>query len=177
MNDVTPTDVSGIPRYKASMPMQMVFVRNSDSCGDHVFTQISRVGNVAVYRRERVKDGSIAGYETIKISVVKAGTVYADGATPTSTDTESYPGAESFGTKAWSYTHLKSATDKLLSLTKETEPTWNIPNGVFTVIDFARANSLEVNVETAGRLGELLKSRTVKFMGKNERSLQVFSKV
>lgn len=90
-----------IPRYKASMPLQKMFVTNADSCGDHVFTQLERAGQFAVYRRTVTDTGRCMGFEVIKIKVVKAGTIYAKGAAPTVKDTESYPGAQSFGHSAW----------------------------------------------------------------------------
>jgi hypothetical protein len=182
MKNLTPTNVTDIPRYKASMPMQVLFVTNADKCGDHLFEQIARKGNIAVYKREVVANGRIAGYEVIKIKVVKAGTIYAKGAAPTTQDTESYPGAESFGFNAWSFNSPVSAMNKFNALVKEAAtvvppaPKFVIPAGQFTVIDFAKVNGLAVNVETAGRIGELLRGRAVKFLGVNERKIQLFAK-
>lgn len=101
--------MNDIPRYKASMPMQKVFVTNADKCGDHIFTQVERSGRLAVYRRNRVSDGRTMGYEVITIKTVKAGTVFAKGTKPVENDYESYPGAESFGRSAWSYVQEDAA--------------------------------------------------------------------
>ena len=180
MKTLTPTNVTDIPRYKASMPMQVLFVTNADSCGDHLFEQIARKGNIAVYKREIVKTGRIFGYEVIKIKVVKAGTIYAKGATPTAADTESYPGAESFGFSAWSYNSPVSAMNKFKALCDEAAtpaaPTWNIPAGSFTIVEFAKANNVALNAETAGVVSSLIRAQAVKFLGKNERQIQLFAK-
>lgn len=184
MKRTTPTiDATNIPLYKASMPMQTVFKTNADSCGLHVFEQTAREGNLAVYKRTSIKTGRVMGYETIKIKVVKAGTVFGEGATPTTQDTESYPGHESFGFTAWTYPTSETATAKFDALVKEATtvvpptPTWNIPTGQFSVIDFAKANGLAVNVETAQTISGLLRDRSVKFLGKNEKAIQLFAKV
>lgn len=108
------------PRYKASSPMQTEFITNADGCGDHLFTQLVRKGNVAVYRRDRV-GGTVFGYETIIIKTVKAGTVYVKGGKATETDTESYPGAASFGKTGFSYITEKDAMDKFNDLVKKEE--------------------------------------------------------
>ena len=113
--------MNDIPRYKASAPLQTAFVTNADSCGDHLFTQIARTGNVAVYKRTRVSDEWSCGYETILIKTVKAGTVYVKGGKPTEVDTESYPGAASFGKTGWSYNNQKMAFAKFEELVKKEE--------------------------------------------------------
>ncbi len=90
-----------IPRYKASMPLQKQFVTNADGCGDHVFTQLERSGNFAVYSRKNVKTDKVVWFEVVTIKTVKAGTVFAKGSAPTEFDYESYPGKSSFGRTAW----------------------------------------------------------------------------
>ncbi len=90
-----------IPRYKASMPLQKQFITNADGCGDHVFTQLERSGQFAVYRRTPVGSTTPVGFEVVTIKTVKAGTVFAKGAKPIEHDYESYPGASSFGKTAW----------------------------------------------------------------------------
>lgn len=183
--------MNDIPRYKASMPMQTVFVTNADGCGDHIFTQVSRKGNVAIYRRNKVSDGSCQGYETIVIKTVKAGTVYAKGATPTVADTESYPGAQSFGKLGWSYPSLGAAEAKMEELTKvkveetvdeepNTVPAILVPSGLFNLLQFAEANNFPVTKETADKLTALLRVKICRYV-KNEtvngRSIQLFTKV
>ncbi len=158
-------NITNIPRYSASFPLQKEFVTNADGCGDHVFTQIKRTGNVAVYRRTRVSDGKVFGFETIIIKTVKAGTLYAKGSEPTKNDTESYPGSASFGKLAFSFYTQFSSLEKLEELVKVQEEkdqeqdegpvtlglvtslpvedeSNDIPTGEFTQTDFATANCL-----------------------------------
>lgn len=168
-------DISNIPRYKASMPLQSVFVTNADGCGDHVFRQIDRRGNVAAYSRHRITDGRNMGYEVITIKVVKAGTVYAKGAAPTLTDTESYPGAGSFGFSAWSFKTEFSALERMdREADKQSMKQTKIPEGTFTLIDFAKVNGLAVNNSTADLMSAMLKERRIEFKGKNGMLQQVF---
>lgn len=183
MKDI-PLNVTGIPRYKASSPMQMVFITNADACGDHVFTQLSRKGNVAVYRRVNVSDSRCMGFETIVIKTVKAGTVYATGAKPTETDTESYPGANSFGRSAWHYLSLGTALKKLEELTREevkpeTVGGYLVPAMEFTFGEFATANKLPIDKGTAGIIQNLLRNKDLKLVRtevRNGKSAQIFGK-
>lgn len=163
--------------------MQTVFVTNADGCGDHVFIQVARKGNVAVYRRNKL-DGSVFGFETIVIKTVKAGTVYAKGATPTAADTESYPGAQSFGRLGWHYPSLGAAMVKLEELTKEevkpeTVGGWIVPAMEFTFTQFAEANELPIDKGTAGIIQNLLRDKALRFIRSepvNGRTIQYFGK-
>lgn len=176
--------MNDIPRYKASFPLQTVFVTNADACGDHVFTQVARKGNVAVYRRNKVSDGKCQGWETIVIKTVKAGTVYVKGGTPTASDTESYPGAASFGRLGWNYVSLEAAMDKLEELTKEevkpeTVGGWIVPAMEFTFTEFATANKLPIDKGTATIIQNLLRDKALRFIRSenvNNRSIQYFGK-
>lgn len=180
----TPMNVAGLPRYKASMPMQTVFIRNVDDCGDHVFTQLSRIGNVAVYRRNKVDNGKCFGWETIVIKTVKAGTVYAEGADPTESDTESYPGGKSFGRLGWHYPSLGAANFKLEELTKEevkpeTVGGYLVPAIEFTFGEFASANKLPIDKGTATIIQNLLRDKSLKLVRtevRNGKSAQIFGK-
>jgi hypothetical protein len=176
--------MNDIPRYKASFPLQTVFVTNADACGDHVFTQVARKGNVAVYRRNDVGTGRIAGWETVVIKTVKAGTVYAKGAAPTTSDTESYPGAKSFGKHAWSYTTESAAMNKLEELVKEevkpeTVSGYIVPSQEFTFTQFAEANKLPIDKGTATIIQNLLRDKALRFLRSepvNGRTVQYFGK-
>lgn len=173
-----------IPRYKASFPLQSVFVTNADACGDHVFTQVARKGNVAVYRRNKVLGGSCFGWETIVIKTVKAGTVYAKGATPTAADTESYPGAQSFGRLGWHYPSLEAAMAKLEELAKEevkpeTVGGYFVPSPEFTFGEFASVNKLPIDKGTAAIIQNLLRDKSLKLIRvevRNGKSAQIFGK-
>ncbi len=176
--------MNDIPRYKASFPLQTVFVTNADGCGDHVFTQVARKGNVALYRRNRVADGSCQGFETIVIKTVKAGTVYVKGGTPTAADTESYPGAQSFGKLGWYYSTLEAASNKLEDLAKEqvkpeTVGGWIVPGIEFTFIQFAVTNRLPIDKGTGTILQNLLRDKSLRLARteqKDGRTVQYFGK-
>ena len=178
-------NTTNIPRYKASFPLQTEFVTNANSCGDHIFNQVARKGNVAVYKRTKVEDGLIAGFETIIIKTVKAGTVYAKGAVPTLTDTESYPGEASFGRLAFACSTETRALEKMEELlTKDVEekdePAVTIPSNPFTLVEFAGLNGLPVTQETASLVTKLLKDQEIEFVGTqtvNNKPVQFFSKV
>jgi hypothetical protein len=77
--------------------LEKTFVMNADFCGNHTFTQLRREGDFAMYRRNRVKDGSFHSIEVFKVKVVKANTGYNKG-----DDYEQYAGAAAFGRHAWS---------------------------------------------------------------------------
>ena len=118
---------TSIRRYKASFPLQTVFVTNADGSGDHIFTQLKREGNVCLYSRTKVENNRPMGYEVITTKTVKAGTVYAKGAKPTEKDTESYPGGESFGKTAWFFLNKKLAEKRFSALVKGINQTKPIP--------------------------------------------------
>lgn len=178
----TPMNVTGIPRYKASMPLQPVYITNSDGCGDHVFTQVVRKGNVAVYRRNKVSDGRVFCFETIIIKTVKEGTTYAKGSTPTETDTESYPGAKS--KLGWYYPTQEAALKKLEELVKEeVKPemvgNYVLPSVEFTFVEFATANKLPIDKGTATIIQNLLRDKALRFLRSepvNGRTVQYFGK-
>jgi hypothetical protein len=177
--------MNDIPRYKASFPLQKVFVSNHDFCGDHVFTQVARKGNVAVYRRNKVSDGRVFCFETIVIKTVKEGTTYAKGAAPTVHDTESYPGAKS--KLGWYYPTLEAALAKMEDLTKEeVKPEtvglggWIVPAMEFTFTEFAKANELPIDKTTATIIQNLLREKSLKLIRtevRNGKSTQIFGKV
>lgn len=161
-------------RYKAQKPMQTVFVRNSDDCGDHIFTQIARIGRVAVYHRTDVETGKSWGYETILINVVPIGTVRAEGAKPTTVETESYPGAKAFGKLGWHFYNKAAALAKMDELVKKNSII--IPEGEFTFLDFASTNGLPINKGTADLLTKLLKEKKILFLRKDGNA-QIFKEV
>lgn len=175
--------MNDIPRYKASFPIQKTFITNSDACGDHVYTQVARKGNVAVYRRNKL-NGSVFGFETIVIKTVKAGTVYAKGATPTAADTESYPGAQSFGKLGWHYPTQEAALNKLEELVKEeVKPemvgNYVLPSVEFTFVEFATVNKLPIDKGTATIIQNLLRDKSLKMIRvevRNGKSAQIFGK-
>jgi hypothetical protein len=153
-----------VPRYKASMPMQKVFITNADGCGDHIFTQIKRQGNVAIYSRTNCSTKQIVGYEVIVIKTVKAGTIYAKGGKPTKVATESYPGAQSFGRLAKACVSLDQANRLFAEMVKNqvVEEAVKIPEGEFNVIQFSTANCMPVGNESVELLQNLLRSGKVK---------------
>lgn len=97
--------------------LQLEFQSNHDQCGLHTFKQIKRSSNTALYQRIR-KDGTTHSYEAFKIKIVKAGTVFAKGATPISEDYESYPGKGGFGKYAYSCKTLAHAEQRYAELLK-----------------------------------------------------------
>jgi len=88
--------------------LQVEFQSNADQTGLHTFKQLKRSTNTALYQRTR-KDGTTHSYEAFKIKIVKAGTVFAKGATPVAEDYESYPGKGGFGKYAYSCKTLERA--------------------------------------------------------------------
>jgi hypothetical protein len=176
--------MNDIPRYKASFPLQTVFITNADACGDHVFTQLARKGNVAVYRRTKVSDGTCQGFETVVIKTVKAGTVYARGGTPTAADTESYPGSASFGRLGWHFYSKRSALEKMEELTKEeVKPEmvgeWIVPGVEVTFVQLAKAIDLPIDKGTATIIQNLLRDKSLKLVRtevRNGKSAQIFGK-
>lgn len=100
-----------VPHYKASMPLQKKYITNADGTGIMLFTQIRRTNNVALYER-KTDEGRVFSYELIIVKTTKAGTVYAKGTKPTEKDSESYPGAASFGKLAWELHDLDTANKR-----------------------------------------------------------------
>lgn len=164
--------MNDIPRYKASSPMQTVFITNADSCGDHIFTQLKREGNVALYSRTDCSTNKVVGYEVIIVQTVKAGTVYVKGGKPTEHDTESYPGAKSFGRLGWACVNLNQAENRFNEVLKEQKPETpvEIPTGEFNIVQFSKVNSLPVNQEAVSLLQEVLRKGTVKLSRVEEKS-------
>jgi hypothetical protein len=81
--------------------MQTEFITNADACGDHVFTQIARKGDICLYKRTGVADGRPKGLELFKVKLVKAGAALPGG-NVVEADYESYPGKSAFGKTALS---------------------------------------------------------------------------
>lgn len=158
---------NNVPRYAASPALQPAFVKNADSCGDNLFTQIQASGNVYIYSRTDTNTGKVVGFEVFTSKVVKAGTTFVKGGKPTEADYESYPGKTSFGKTAWFCSNLERATTRFNSIVTgqtvvesddETEAaivpvvrvepvatkkvTVTIPVGEFTQAQFAVANNL-----------------------------------
>ena len=128
----------------------------------HIFTQLKRVWNICLYRRNRVSDGTVHSFEVINSRACNSAT------------TDSYPEASTFGTRGWSY-RLESAAEttfdtlvleedqKLVAVpvnyvqpkaqpvvtsavvvagTAVVSATTVVPAGEFTQADFARSNGL-----------------------------------
>ena len=91
--------------------LKLTFVKNCDGCGNHTFTQLRREGNIAAYRRNRVKDGRFMGVEVFLIKTVKEGAPLPAGGHITEAY-EQYPGASAFGRHAWSFTGTDVAATK-----------------------------------------------------------------
>lgn len=81
--------------------LETKFVKNCDKCGDHTFTQIRNEGNVYLYRRNRISDGTFHSFEIFVAKTVKAGTPLPNG-NVVAEDYVQYPGAAAFGRTAWS---------------------------------------------------------------------------
>jgi hypothetical protein len=108
-----------IPRYTSSQPIQTQFVTNADACGDHIFTQLKRSGNVCLYSRVNLQDGRHMGFEVIVVKQIKAGAPLPGG-NVVKVDYESYPGAQAFGRTGWSFdaNRLKGAEWKFNEVVK-----------------------------------------------------------
>lgn len=155
MNDIV------IPLYVSQPVLQTEFRSNADGCGLHVFTQLKRNGNICLYRRTRVSDGTLHSFEVINSRATNSAT------------TDSYPEASTFGTRGWSYKTEDAAEERFKKCVQQelqkiavpvntvlpqAQPavtsavvvsgnsvvsTTNIvPVGEFTQADFARANGL-----------------------------------
>jgi hypothetical protein len=146
------------------MPMQLQFIVNNDGCGDHVFTQEKRSGNVCIYRRNKL-NGDLVGFEVIVIKVVKAGTPLPGG-NFVEKDYEKYPGAKSFGLTGWYYKTLQEAEKRFTNLLKsvpvEDDEPLTIPDGEFTQVDFATANCLPPRGKTYDDLQKLVDTGIVR---------------
>jgi hypothetical protein len=151
-----------IPLYASQPVLQTLFRTNNDGCGMHIFTQLNRVGNICLYRRNRVSDGTVHTFEVINSRACNSAT------------TDSYPEASTFGTRGWSYRSESAAEatfDKLVleesrkliavpvnHIQPKAQPaissavvvsgntvissTTIVPTGEFTQADFARSNGL-----------------------------------
>jgi hypothetical protein len=113
--------MNNINRHTASLPAQTQFITNADGTGDHIFTQIKRSGNVAIYRRESVKGGKY-GFEVVVLKHIKAGTPLP-GNNVVQADYESYPGKSAFGKTAWFCVNEAAAEDRFDRLVKNLSTT------------------------------------------------------
>ena len=171
-------NISNIPRYGASFPLQPQFITNADGCGDHVFTQIKRSGNVCIYRRNKVENGFVAGFEVVVAKTVLAG-AKLPGNNVVATTYESYPGGKAFGKNGWFFLTEGSAEDKFNKVVKihqETEDeknsvvttentvveTQDIPAGEFTLVEFATANCMPPKGAVYNILRSLVEKGSVK---------------
>ena len=172
--------MNDIPRYTASSPIQKEFITNADQTGDHIYRQIKRIGDVAIYSRTPVDSNRVFGYEVVLIKTVKAGTIFAKGAKPTEKDYESYPGGKAFGKTGWFCTSLKQAESRFSELVKASnvicevcinpeEETNEIPEGEFTQIDFATMNCLPVKGNVYNILQKLVEKGEIKISRKEQR--------
>lgn len=146
-----------IPRKASTFPLQTQFITNADGCGDHVFTQLKRNGNVCLYERHRVSDGIHCGYEVFLTKLVPAGSPFPGGGV-SKVDYEPYPGGAGFGKTAWACNPFWRAEEKFEWLVKreaqkasdkvasegETpiEESKDIPPGEFTKVEFSTFNCM-----------------------------------
>jgi len=175
MNDMN------IPRYTASNPVQKEFITNADHTGDHIFRQVKRTGDVAIYSRTPVDSNRVFGFEVVLIKTVKAGTVFAKGAKPIENDYESYPGGKAFGKTGWFCVNLAQAESRFAELVKAhtvvvpvvhinpAEETNDIPEGEFTQVDFATMNCLPVKGNVYNILQKLIEKGVIKVSRKEQR--------
>ncbi len=156
-------NTNDIQRYTASFPLQKEFITNSDGCGDNIFKQVKREGNVCIYSRTKVGCDKPWAYEVIVTKTIKAGTLFSGG-NVVKKDYETYPGSAAFGRIGWFHPNLESAENKFSSVVnKENEvptekPTKDltqtvkpvkksvvydkIPDGEFSQAGFAQINGL-----------------------------------
>jgi hypothetical protein len=111
-----------------------------------IFKQIARSEFAAIYSR-MTSEGRSEGFEVFKITVKKEGAecfgkIYEE-------DEEEYPSTGKFGKSAWAVVSEARAREIFEQLNKEAvEPTVEklplvIPDGEFTVTEFAAKNSVE----------------------------------
>lgn len=173
-----------IERYKSSFPAQTQFITNADSTGDHIFTQVKREGKVAIYRRNRVKDGALFGFEVVILKHIKAGAPLPGG-NVVENDYESYPGVNAFGKTAWFCKDETAALDRfeevndepaMASDDNETEtlpivevivnktftPNFNIPTGTFTQAQFATVNNMPPRGSVYNVIQSLIRNGTIR---------------
>jgi len=159
-------NTQNIPRYAASMPVQPKFITNADKCGDHLFSQVKRHGNVCMYERHNVKDGRFCGYEVFSVKTVKAGTTFGGGSVIKS-DYESYPGSDGFGNYAWAPFTKEAAENRFKKLVESKMQSNALPAGEFTWGTFAKLNKLPLDSATFKTLlglvanGEIKETRRV----------------
>jgi hypothetical protein len=131
--------MNAIPRYQSSQPIQIQFVTNADACGDHIFTQVKRSGNVCLYSRVNLQDSRHMGFEVIVLKQVKAGAPLPGG-NVVKADYESYPGAQSFGRTGWSFSALSGAVWKFNDVVKDQQTKndlFNFSNDPITTVPVA----------------------------------------
>lgn len=87
--------------------LELEFKRNCDGKGIHIFRQLKREKNVALYVRLNPATLKPLYYESIVINITPAGTVFADGSAPVEEDYEVYPRAKSFGKIAYCSNNLQ----------------------------------------------------------------------
>lgn len=172
-------------RYTSSFPIQPQFVSNNDFSGDHVFTQLKRSGSVCVYRRNRMTDNKVMGYEVIIVRHVKAGQSLPGGNT-VQNDYEAYPGAQAFGKMGWFFNDESLAEIRFDELVKEQQSSvvvpvspilvakmedesQEIPIGEFTQAQFALHNCMPVR----GVVYNILQTLIVKGIVKVSKRIQL----
>jgi len=180
-----------LPRYTLSTPLQTEFIANNDACGDHVFTQVKRQGDICLYSRTGLADGRPRGFEVFKVKMVKAGASLPGGA-KVEADYEQYPGKSAFGRSAWSLCGLQAEADAEALFTKltanpdsvvveteseegvkvkakraprDTNAVYVVPAGEFTQADFAGKNNLPPRGKVYGVLQSLVEKGLVKSAG------------
>jgi hypothetical protein len=180
-----------LPRYAVSMPLQAEFILNTDKCGDNIFRQIKRQGNICLYSRTGLADGRPRGFELFKVKTVKAG-ASLPGGLKVEADYEQYPSARMFGKSAASICGEGSEARALELFTKwaadpapetkmidvqtgevkvRTRKSVNdnvvyvIPAGEFTQAGFAEANGMELRGRVYGVLQAQVTKGLVKSLG------------
>lgn len=174
---------TNIARYGSHFPLQTSFVTNSDGCGDHIFTQLNRKGQVCLYSRTDLDTGKVVGYEVIVAKHVKAGSKLP-GDNVVKADYESYPGAQSFGKSGWACVSLSQATEKFSKVVEsqeaaafiqvtenkpKVEETLDIPEGEFTQAAFATMNCMPLR----GTVYNVIQTLVNKGLVKISRKVQV----
>lgn len=95
--------------------LQEEFQANADGVGLHIFKQLKRIDDIALYQRIRVKEKTTHSYEVIKIKVIKAGTPLPGGQF-VKEDYERYPGAHAFGFTGWTFWNKLAAEQRFNDL-------------------------------------------------------------
>ncbi len=174
--------------------LEKQFVFNADKCGDQIFTQVKREGNVCMYRRQKIAGGPIQSFEVFVTKVVKAGAPLPGGG-QVAEDYEQYPGKSAFGRTAWSIGGVdgeKRASEKFDLLVKEAnkiidldaeieendpmpvarvskgEVTLKIPEKPFTQKELAAFNGFDNYKVVYSDLQKMLSNGTLKVAGERE---------